>query len=81
LGEFSAGPRTVGTRSWLGQERPSHKARFGLTLLDQRVPHTFELTVAQLEDRTLVICVQAPDEDLAVATPGFELIFRSVQPR
>lgn len=66
-------------RELLGQNRPGKRKRFTLSLLGQSLPHTTDMYFAELPERTVVVFVQAPDEDLAKVRPGFEQVLSSLK--
>ncbi len=75
------GSSSQSTRTMLGAQRPVRRSNFVVSLLGERVPHTFEITVAELSDRSIAVFTQSADEDLAKVTPAFELIVGSLVAR
>lgn len=72
--DYAQGATRSSTRTMLGAERQVRGSKFDLTLLGQKVPHSFEVVVAELPDRSIVVFTQSPDEDLVKVTPAFEQI-------
>lgn len=79
--DYSQGGSKPGTRTMLGAERQTRRAEFAVALLGQKVPHTFELVMADLEDRTIVVLLQSADEDLATVKPAFDQIVSTLAVR
>lgn len=79
--DYTQGGSTPGQRTMLGAERQTRRAHFEIALLGNNLPHTVELVTAELEDRTIVVMLQAADEDLPTVTPAFEQIVTSLAVR
>lgn len=79
--DYAQGGTRSATRTMLGGERPVRASSFEVALVGQKVPHTFEVIVAELDDRSIMVFTQAPDEDLATARPGFDQIVGSLTAR
>lgn len=62
----------------LGATREGRRKQYTLDLLGESADHTVDLYAAELEDRAVIVYVQAADEDLAKAKPGFELVMGSL---
>lgn len=75
---FQQGSATTTTRKMLGEDRPTRRASFVVSLVGEKVPHTFELVMANLDDRTLVVLQQGPDEDLKTIQPAFDQILSTL---
>lgn len=78
---YQQGGASAGVRTLLGAERPMRRTEFAVALLGEKVPHTFELVMADLDDRTIVVLLQAPNEDLETVKPAFDLLVGSLAVR
>lgn len=78
---YQQGRASEGVRTLLGAERPTRRTEFALSLLGEKVPHTFEVVMADLEDRTVVVLLQAANEDLETVRPAFDLLVGSLATR
>jgi hypothetical protein len=65
-------------RTLLGETRKGKEKRFTLGLLGQKVAHTMHLYPVELDDRSLVLYLQIPDEDRSKVLPGFDQILDSL---
>lgn len=62
----------------LGATREGRRKKYTLSLLGESADHTVDMYAAELEDRAIIVYVQAADEDLDKAQPGFELVMGSL---
>jgi hypothetical protein len=62
----------------LGATRAGQRYGFRMTVLGEKVPHTIDAYSVMLDDRTLVLITQAPDEDVRKVEAGFAQILGSV---
>lgn len=62
----------------LGAPTEGRRKQYTLSLLGEKADHTVDMYAAELGDRSLIVYVQAADEDLEKATPGFELVLGSL---
>jgi hypothetical protein len=62
----------------LGSPREGRRKQYTLELLGEKADHTVDMYAAELDDRAVIVYVQAADEDLEKATPGFELVMGSL---
>jgi hypothetical protein len=72
------GAPTPFTRTVLGQPAEGRAGGHTITLFGERVPHKIETLHQDLDDRSVIVVVQAPSEDWARAEPGFALIYDSL---
>jgi len=66
-------------RNLLGHEAAGKQRRVDVSVLGEKVPHTQQVLVLDLEDRSLAACSQAASEDLPKAQPGFDLVLDSLK--
>ncbi len=66
-------------RELLGHEAAGKQRRVDVSVLGEKVPHTQQVLVLDLEDRSLAACSQAANEDLSKAKPGFDLVLDSLK--
>ena len=78
MAEYTDGGATDVDRMLLGETRAGKAKRFTLGLLGQKVAHTMHLYPLELDDRSLVLYLQIPDEDSATVQPGFDQILDSL---
>lgn len=71
-------PQVPAHHELLGEQREGRRMKFAIGMLGETVENTVEVYVAELDDRTLIVYTQAPDEDLATARPAFEQILGSI---
>ena len=66
------------TKTVMGEEWIGRKGRFTVSVLNERVPTTTEMFGADIdENTTVIIYLQAPNEDIAKVTPGFDQVVGS----
>ena len=65
-------------RTLVGADRPGRQVHYAAEVLGESVPHTVEIFFVELEDRTVVVYTQVPDEDRGKAVPGFDLLLDSL---
>ncbi len=68
-------------RTLLGETRTGKEKRFTLSLLGEKVAHTMQIYPVELEDRSLILYMQIPDEDRGKAQPGFDQIYDTLAVR
>ena len=68
-------------RSMLGQARSGKAKRYALSALGEKVEHTMQMYPVELEDRSLILYMQIPDEDRTKAQPGFDQVFDTLAVR
>jgi hypothetical protein len=68
-------------RTLLGQTRTGKEKQFTLSALGEKLAHTMQVYPVELEDRSLILYMQVPDEDRAKAQPGFDQIYDSIAVR
>jgi hypothetical protein len=78
MADYTEGGTRDIDRTLLGETRPGKEKRFTLGLLGQKVAHTMLLYPLELEDRSLILYLQIPDEDSSKAQPGFDQILDSL---
>lgn len=66
-------------RDLLGHEATGKQRRVDVSVLGEKVPHTQQVLVLDLEDRSIAACSQAANEDLPKAQPGFDLVLDSLK--
>lgn len=73
-----AGGHVAITKTVMGEEWEGRKGHFTVSVLSERVPTTIEMFGADIDDNTsVVIYLQAPNEDQAKVAPGFEQVVSS----
>jgi hypothetical protein len=73
--DYVDGGLTDVERTTLGELRKGKEKRYALSGLGEKAEHTMHMYPVELEDRSLILYMQIPDEDRAKAQPGFDLIF------
>ncbi len=66
------------SHTMLGEPREGRRKQYTLSLLGESADHTVDIYAAELEDRGVIVYIQAADEDRSKAEPGFELVLGSL---
>jgi hypothetical protein len=67
------------TRQLLGAVRSGKRRSVSVTMLGERVPHTIEIYVAELEHLTVAVLSTGADEDLRKLEPGYAMVLDSLR--
>ncbi len=71
----SRGAPSSFSHALFGQPAEGRTGNHEISLLGEKVPHRFQTIHQELDERTVVVIVQAPTEDWAKVEPGFELVY------
>lgn len=63
----------------LSESREGRRIRFAVEVLGESTVSTVDIYLASLDDRTIVVYAQAPDDELSQARPGFEQIMGTMK--
>ncbi len=63
----------------IGESRPGRRMRFAVEILGESTENTVDIYVANLEDRTVIVYTQAPDDEIAQARPAFEQVMGTMK--
>lgn len=75
---LDGGKAEVITQTLFGSEREGRRLRYTIEVAGESLPHTVDIVIAELEDRSVIVYTQIPDEDRGKATPGFDRITSSL---